>query len=165
MPETEIAGQNQPAHLLIVDDEEMVLTSLRSLLAIETPYQVVCYTDPQKALNHVRNDSVDLVIADYLMPNMDGIEFLARVREVNPEAPRVLLTGYADKESAVKAINQVGLFHYLEKPWDNDQLLLIIRNGLEKRFLLKELREKVSELGEAHTDLKEIETKLLRAFV
>ena len=157
--------RNEPAHLLLVDDDEIVLTSIRSLLTIETDYHIDCYMDPHQALDQVRQNSVDLVIADYLMPNMDGIEFLAQVRNLRPDATRVLLTGYADKESAVKAINHVGLFCYLEKPWNNDQLLLIIRNGLEKRFLLKELQEKVSELGEAHSDLKEVQKKLLRAFI
>lgn len=157
--------RNEAARLLIVDDEEMVLTSVRSLLKIETDYQVTCYTDPQQALEQVRQDSVDLVIADYLMPHMNGIEFLAQVKSLHPEATRILLTGYADKESAIKAINDVGLFHYIEKPWDNNQLLLLIRNGLEKRFLVKQLREKISELGEAHSGLKEVQKRLLRAFI
>ena len=165
MPVMETQDMNEPAHLLIVDDEEMVLTSIRSLLKIETDYQVACYTDPQQALEQVRQHSVDLVIADYLMPNMDGIEFLAQVRDLRPDATRILLTGYADKESAIKAINDVGLFHYIEKPWDNNQLLLLIRNGLEKRFLVKQLREKISELGEAHSGLKEVQKRLLRAFI
>jgi response regulator RpfG family c-di-GMP phosphodiesterase len=71
----------------------------------------------------------------------------------------------ADKESAVKAINDVGLFHYIEKPWDNADLLLVIRNGLERRFLLQQLREKGSELDEAHDGLKDAQKRLLKAFV
>ncbi len=96
---------------------------------------------------------------------MEGIEFLTQVRALQPEATRILLTGYADKESAIRAINQVGLFQYIEKPWVNNQLLLIIRNGLEKRFLVKLLREKISELDEAHSGLKEVQKKLLQAFI
>ena len=100
-----------------------------------------------------------------MMPHMDGIELLAQIKALQPEATRILLTGYADKESAIRAINQVGLFQYLEKPWDNDQLLLAIRNGLEKRFLIKRLRETISELDEAHGGLKEVQKKLLEAFI
>ena len=68
---------------------------------------------------------------------------LAKVREIKPEIPRIILTGYADKENAIKAINEVGLFQYIEKPWDNDDLKIIIRNGIEKKQLLKKLQEKM----------------------
>ena len=155
----------EQARLLIVDDEEMVLSSIRTFLKLEESYQVECFTDPARALEHARKNSADLIIADYMMPHMDGIELLAQIKALQPEATRILLTGYADKESAIRAINQVGLFQYLEKPWDNDQLLLAIRNGLEKRFLVKRLRETISELGEAHSGLKEVQKKLLEAFI
>ncbi len=155
----------EQARLLIVDDEEMVLSSIRMFLKLEESYQVECFTDPAQALEHARKNSLDLIIADYMMPHMDGIELLAQIKPLQPEATRILLTGYADKESAIRAINQVGLFQYLEKPWDNDQLLLAIRNGLEKRFLIKRLRETISELDEAHGGLKEVQKKLLEAFI
>jgi serine phosphatase RsbU (regulator of sigma subunit) len=89
---------------------------------------------------------VDLVISDFLMPQMNGIEFLKEVKALQPEAIRVLLTGYADKENAIRAINDVGLYHYLEKPWDNEALLSIVRNGLKEKSLRKTLAEKVKEL-------------------
>ena len=62
--------------------------------------------------------------------NTQGVEFLLKVKELQPEAIRILLTAYADKENAIRAINEVGLYQYVEKPWDNDALLLLIRNGL-----------------------------------
>ena len=123
--------------ILLVDDEEMVVTSIKSFLTLETDYTVVAFTSPREALEYVRKNKVDLVISDYLMPDMDGIEFLGNVKKIQPEATRVLLTGYADKENAIKAINDVGLYQYIEKPWENDELRLIIRNGLEKTILLK----------------------------
>ena len=158
----QLTGQSR---LLLVDDEEMILASLRSLLAIEDNYHIDSYTEPHQALDHARQNNLDLVIADYLMPAMHGIDFLAQLKAFQPEATRILLTGYADKDSAVKAINQVGLFQYVEKPWVNNQLLMIIRNGLERRFLLKRLREKISDLDEAHDGLKKVQKKLLQAFI
>jgi serine phosphatase RsbU (regulator of sigma subunit) len=77
---------------------------------------------------------------------MNGIEFLKEVKKLQPETVRVLLTGYADKENAIKAINDVGLYHYLEKPWDNEALLSIVRNGLKEKSLRRTLAEKVKEL-------------------
>jgi len=104
------------------------------------------------------------VISDYLMPQMDGITFLGKVKAVQPDVPRIILTGYSDKENAIKAINEVGLFQYVEKPWDNDRLHLIIRNGLEKQQLIKELRTKIDAIDKAHSDLQGIQTEILKAF-
>src|SRR5262245_33578804 len=122
------------ATILLVDDEEMILNSLKSFFAIDGSYNLLTYTSPLQALHDLEHNHIhmDLVVSDYLMPEMDGITFLARVKEKFPLVPRILLTGYADKENAIKAINNVGLYQYIEKPWDNDALRLVIRNGLEK---------------------------------
>jgi DNA-binding NtrC family response regulator len=157
-------SQADPITILLVDDEEMVLTSIRSFLAIETDYKVLTYTSPVKALQEIDHRSIDLVISDYLMPEMDGISFLAKVKEKIPQAPRILLTGYADKENAIKAINDVGLYQYIEKPWNNDDLKLIIRNGLEKTILLKRLEEKIREVERAQQELGEVQKQILRVF-
>jgi len=150
--------------ILLVDDEEMVLTSIKSFFAIETDYRLATYTSPVKALEEVEQCHFDLVISDYLMPEMDGITFLAKVKEKRPLIPRILLTGYADKENAIKAINNVGLYQYIEKPWDNEDLRLVIRNGLEKTVLLKQLEEKIREVERAQRDLSEVQKDILRVF-
>jgi serine phosphatase RsbU (regulator of sigma subunit) len=77
---------------------------------------------------------------------MNGIDLLKEARKLQPDSFRILLTGYADKENAIKAINEVGLYHYLEKPWDNDALLNIVRNALKEKGLRKKLGEKIREL-------------------
>ena len=121
--------------ILLVDDEEMVLHSIKSFFAIESDYNLVTYTSPLKALEELGRDGrPDLVISDYLMPEMDGITFLAKVKDKLPMVPRIILTGYADKENAIKAINNVGLYQYIEKPWDNDDLRLVIQMASRRRF-------------------------------
>jgi serine phosphatase RsbU (regulator of sigma subunit) len=132
--------------ILIVDDEELVLSSLRWMLTLQTDYEVIEANDPRRALEQVKGTSVDVVISDFLMPQMNGIEFLKGVRRLQPEAVRILLTGYGDKENAIRAINEVGLYHYLEKPWDNEALLMVIRNALEEKSLRRQLSEKVADL-------------------
>ncbi len=159
-----MADSKQKEIVIIVDDEEMVLTSLESFLTLETDWDVRTFTDPQEALEHIRSTNVDMVISDYLMPDMDGITFLGKVRNLKPEVPRIILTGYSDKENAIKAINEVGLFQYVEKPWDNDRLRIIIRNGLEKQQLLKSLREKIDQINKAQSDLQGIQQDILKAF-
>ena len=99
------------------------------------------------------------------MPKMTGLQLLARPKELQPEAARVLLTEHADKQSAIQAINDVGLFQYLEKPWDNAQLLLVIKSAIERTSLFRTLRSKITELDEAHSNLKDVQARLLRAFL
>ena len=120
----------ETATLLIVDDEEMVLTSLSAFLMLETDYDVETFTSANEAVAFAQSNHFDLVISDYLMPEMDGITLLGKLKEIIPESPRILLTGYADKENAIKGINEVGLFQYIEKPWDNEQLLMTLTKRL-----------------------------------
>ena len=150
--------------VIVVDDEEMVLTSINSFLALETDYDVVTFTNPEDALEHLRQNDAHLVISDYFMPQMDGITFLGKVRDLRPETTRIILTGYSDKENAIKAINEVGLFQYIEKPWDNEHLRLVLRNGLEKQQLLRTLQQKVEEINRAYSDLQGIQQEILKAF-
>lgn len=155
---------SQPA-ILIVDDEEIVTTSLRNLFRLRTEYRCVECNTPEEALARAEKEAFDLVITDYMMPSMDGISFLARFKSLQPQAMRILLTGYADKESAIRAINEVGLYQYVEKPWDNDALLLLVRNALEKSALLKTLEQKIAELHAAHASLKDFQNELIKTFI
>ena len=151
--------------ILVVDDEEMVLVSIKSFLMLETDYDVITANSPPEGLEVVNHRIIDLVISDYLMPEMDGISFLAQVKNLQPHTIRILLTGYADKENAIKAINEVGLYQYIEKPWQNADLAIVIRNGLEKRFLLERLAQKIREVKAAQENLQEIQDQIIKAFM
>lgn len=152
------------ATVMIVDDEEMVARSLQSFLELETPYRVLPFLSAPRALEALESEPVHVVVADFMMPEMDGISFLKGVRERKPEATRILLTGYADKENAIRAINEVGLYHYLEKPWDNDLLRLVIRNGVERSSLFDELSSRVEALEAANSELEGFRERLVKAF-
>lgn len=158
------SAAGQPS-VLLVDDEDMVITSIRAFLQLETEYSIHGYTNPAEAVKHLETNPVDVVVSDYLMPRMTGLQLLAKAKEYQPEAARVLLTGHADKQSAIQAINDVGLYQYLEKPWDNSQLLLVINSAIERTQLLRRLRDKVNELDAAHSNLKDVQSRLLRAFL
>lgn len=143
--------RNGRASVLLVDDEEMVITSIRAFLALEADFDLHGFTDPEAAAEHMKTRPFDVVVSDYLMPRMNGIQLLRRARETAPEASRILLTGHSDKQSAIDAINDVALFQYIEKPWDNQQLLLAIQGGVERTRLLRELEG--------------VQRRLLRAFL
>lgn len=145
--------------ILIVDDEDMVLSSLRGVFALQTDYDVIEANTPNAAIDAVERRPIDVVISDFLMPDMNGIELLKEIKKRQPESVRLLLTGYADKENAIKAINEVGLYHYLEKPWDNDALLNIVRNALEEKTLRSQLGTKVKELNQLLGQHGELEAK------
>jgi DNA-binding NtrC family response regulator len=151
--------------IVIVDDEEMVLISLDSFLNLETTYNVMTFTSAKAALDFIKDNDFDLVVSDYLMPEMDGISFLAEVKKIRPEVPRIILTGYADKENAIKAINDVGLYQYIEKPWSNDDLLIILRNGLEKKKLMNKLQEKIEQINMAYGELEGLHREIVKTFV
>jgi len=155
---------NKPT-IMIVDDEEMVITSVKAFLQLETDYEIRGFTDPEEAATFAQSNPVDVAVSDYLMPKMNGIQLLAKVKQAQPEASRVLLTGHADKQSAIQAINQVALFQYLEKPWDNAQLLLVVQSGAERARLFRDLKEKVEALDTANSSLKTVQRRLIQAFL
>ncbi|MNF39126.1 Hydrogenase transcriptional regulatory protein hupR1 [compost metagenome] len=117
------------ASVLLVDDEENILSSLRRVLRGE-PYSVQIASGGEQALEILRSQPVDLVISDARMPGMDGATLLAEVQKHWPETMRILLTGYADIGTTIRAINQGQIYRYISKPWDDDELRLTIRQAL-----------------------------------
>ncbi len=151
---------DKPATILVVDDEPAVVQSISALLELETAHKVLTETSPQRAIQLAKVNRIDLVISDFLMPDIDGIRLLLEVRRLYPESTLILLTGYADKENAIRAINEVGIFHYMEKPWDNDDLLTIIRIGLDKRLQLHRMHERARELEARVQQLQQLNSEL-----
>jgi serine phosphatase RsbU (regulator of sigma subunit) len=141
---TEMHGRNPV--ILLVDDEPMVTQALALFLELESDYEVVTCASGQEALDRMSEGPVDLVVSDFLMPGMNGLELLAEVAKRDPEIPRLMLTGYADKENAIRAINEVGLFQYLEKPLENEQFLLALKNALAHKGVRAALHDKIQEL-------------------
>ena len=130
----------QNAKILIVDDDELGTKPLKLLLKTQTEYEVEVFNSAKFALEFLKDNDVDLIISDFVMPEMNGIEFLTEVKKLKPSVTTMLLTGYADKENAIKAINEVGIYKYLEKPYHPDELLLNIKNGVERSRLVETVR-------------------------
>jgi DNA-binding NtrC family response regulator len=138
---------NDVIEVVAVDDDVLVTRALGYLFAGEPDFAVHLFNDAAAALEYLDANPVHVVVADYLMPGMDGLQFLTRVRERHPESSRIVLTGYADKDAAIRAINEVGLYHFLEKPWRNEELLLVLRHAGERAQLLAELARRTEDMA------------------
>jgi len=140
--------------ILIVDDETSVLNTLKRLFR-NKPYDIIVATSGHDGLDLLVEQPVDLIISDMRMPEMDGAEFLSLAKKSSPLTERILLTGYSDMESTVKAINDGGIFGYVSKPWNVDQLLTLVENALDqthknklKNRTLKRFKRENDALGE-----------------
>lgn len=146
--------------IVVVDDEKIVTSAFSTLLKVEGFSDAHFFNNPKDAVEFLKKNTPDLIISDFLMPEMNGLEFLSEVNKLYPEVSKILLTGYADKENAIKAINEIGLYRYIEKPWNNDDLIINIKNGIERSYLLSQLRQKISELEIAKKELEKYSQNL-----
>ena len=151
---------DETGKILIVDDEPMVTKTLSMLLGLEGFSSVETFNNPQDALLWLKENDVNLIISDFIMPQMNGIDFLNEAKKLTNQTSLVLLTGYADKENAIRAINETGIFKYIEKPWDNTNLIISIKNALEQSRLKRELNKKVIELEKANKKLEKYSKNL-----
>jgi DNA-binding NtrC family response regulator len=162
MADTQLTeDQIADARILIVDDDELVTGSLSSFFALELDVDPIIFNQSRKAAEHIEKNELDLIITDFLMPEMNGIELLRVAREHQPHVPRVLLTGYADKENAIKAINEVGVFQYIEKPWENDRLKRVVVNALTRLQAVRDLSTSEIDLAELDNDFVVLREALL----
>ncbi len=139
--------------VLCVDDEPNILNSLQRLFYRE-PLEVLMATSGEEGLQKMETTEVALVISDYKMPGMSGAEFLALVREKYPGTIRILLTGFADREVAIEVINKGAVYRLLTKPFDNEEILLTVRQALvqyeESASLNQELKRRTEERTKQH---------------
>lgn len=144
--------------ILIVDDEPIITNTLSKLISTFLKCKVLVSNNPKGALKmkDLIYGEVDMIISDFLMPEMNGLEFLMNAKQLCPEAIMIILTGYADKENAIKSVNEVGIYYYLEKPWNNQEIIKIIENGLEKIDLNDKLKRKMIELEAANNELSRL---------
>lgn len=139
--------------ILYVDDDKLLTSTFSTLMKVEGFQDIIVYNNPVEAVEYLKTETPDLIISDFLMPEMNGLEFLREAKKLHPEISMILLTAYADKENAIKTINEIGVYKYIEKPWDNDDLIMNIKNGIERSHLLADLREKIYELEQAKLKL------------
>jgi response regulator RpfG family c-di-GMP phosphodiesterase len=145
--------------LLFVDDEVSILSSLRRLFRPHG-YRILTAGGGAEGLALLEKEAVELVISDMRMPEMDGAQFLEQVRNRWPEVIRILLTGYADIASTIAAINRGEIYRYIAKPWDDNEIVLTVRDALERKRLEQENARLDSLTKQQNEELKALNASL-----
>lgn len=124
-------------HLLLVDDEPNILKALSRLLK---DYHISTAGSSEEALSLAEQRQFDLVITDYKMPGINGVDFLILFKRLQPDAVRIVLSGFADLDGVQHAINDAEVFRFINKPWSNLEITNVVKNGLAHRRMLLENR-------------------------
>ncbi len=136
---------NNKITILYVDDEMNNLISFKAVFRIK--YNVLTAISGEEAKKTLKNNTVDIIITDQRMPNMTGVEFLESILDEYPDPIRILLTGYADMNAVIDAVNKGKIFHYLTKPWNEEELDMTITRAYDvykSRMEEKEMTQKLS---------------------
>ncbi|GBD95316.1 MAG TPA: response regulator [Nitrospirae bacterium] len=149
--------------ILCVDDEKSVLKSLERLF-LDSDYEIITAISGDEGLETLKNtEPIQLVVSDYRMPGMNGVDFLKEVCKLRPGTVRIVLSGYADTAAIVEAINEGQIYKFIPKPWNDDELKVTISKALEHYFtnqkniqLTKELEAKNMELQEINNNLEKL---------
>ena len=126
------------ADILIIDDEKAIRKALTEILSSEG-YKIEEAADGEEGLKKFKERSYDVVLCDIKMPKLDGIEFLQKARESNPDVPVIMISGHGNIETAVDAVKK-GAFDYISKPPDLNRMLITIRNAMDRRSLVTETK-------------------------
>jgi len=129
--------------VLFVDDEPMILRSIERVF-LNSPHRIMTTGDAEQALEIVKKEPVSVVVSDQRMPKMQGIELLEKVKEISPPTVKILLTGYADLATAVRAINSGEVFRFIQKPWEDAELAELVESACS-RFALQRSLEGADE--------------------
>jgi len=142
----------QPYGVLVVDDEEAIVESIA--MTLEDDYRVFTALSGKQGLEILEREDIALVIVDQVMPDMSGVEFLEKVVERRPQTVRMMLTGYADITSIVRAINDGRIYRYIQKPWEPESLRIDVRRALEAHALSAENVSLAAALADANERLR-----------
>ena len=152
---------SEPFKILFVDDEANVLKSLRRLFLDEEDYDILTASSGREGLEIIEeNQDILVIVSDYRMPEMTGVEFLAEATQLLPHSIRIVLSGYADTAAVVEAINIGHIYKFIPKPWDDDQLRIDIHNAVETVLLDKKNHQLSHELEQRNEELKTLNAGL-----
>jgi len=148
-----------PSRILFVDDEANILSSLKRLFR-PLGYHIFTAESGAQGLEIMHSETVDLVISDMRMPEMNGAQFLEKVREKWPNTVRILLTGYAEMGATIEAINKGQIYRYVSKPWEDNDITLIVKHALHQKMLERETQRLEELTRKQNEELKNMNALL-----
>ncbi|MBL8921622.1 MAG: response regulator [Myxococcaceae bacterium] len=151
--------QSRQGRLLLVDDEENILRSLKRVLR-QSDWLVETAHDAESALEVLSTFKPEVVLSDFRMPGMNGVELLTRVKTLSPLTQRIMLTGQADQQAIEEAINRSEVFRFISKPWNDAQLVLTVRSAFEQHALLAENERLFTLTQNQNHELRELNAEL-----
>ncbi|MEA2109574.1 MAG: response regulator [Pseudomonadota bacterium] len=143
--------------VLLVDDEAKVLQAVKRIFSRSQLVELLTVADPFAAMKMVAEEEIVLVISDQQMPGMTGLEFLAWVNANHPGIVKIIMTGDTDIQTAVQAINDIGVYKFIRKPWNNDDLYWTVVRALEMARMQRKNQEMQAELNEKDRCLERYE--------
>lgn len=146
------------SRILLVDDEANVLSALKRAL-FDEPLEIVSATSAEDALEIMKEQNFKVVISDERMLGMQGSEFLSQVRASYPDSIRMMLTGHATLEAAMKAVNEGEIYRFFSKPWNDRDLIFAIRSAIEKFDLESENRRLLATVKQQSLEIKVLEKR------
>ncbi|MCX5827872.1 MAG: ATP-binding protein [Deltaproteobacteria bacterium] len=150
----------EPVRILFVDDEPSLLNIMERLFLFED-YEILTATSGEEGLRKFEESSpIHIVISDYRMPEMSGVEFLEEVYKKWPDTVRMILSGYADLDAVILAINRGHIYKFISKPWNNDEMKVTVATALERYFLRKRNQELTESLLQKNEELRQFNEKL-----
>jgi len=152
-------AQEAQATLLFVDDEANILSALKRLFH-PSGYRILTAESGKAGLDILEREKVDLIISDMRMPEMSGAQFLEQARARWPDSVRILLTGYADITSTIDAINKGRIYRYISKPWEDHDMILLVRQALERKELEQEKKRLDALTQRQNEELKQLNSSL-----
>lgn len=156
---TQAPGGESPPYILVVDDEVPILNSLSRLLR-SRGFKVCVANSGEEGLAVLEREAIDAVVSDMRMPGMSGAEFLEAVFIRWPTVKRILLTGYADVESTIAAVNKGKIWRYISKPWDDEDLILTLQQATAHRNLMNENARLLTLIREQNEKLRQLNATL-----
>ncbi len=145
--------------ILIVDDEQAILDSLYRFCK-RRKWNAFKANGGQEALEVLKTETIDIIISDMRMPEMDGARFLEKAKDLSPKSVRILLTGYADMDAVIHAVNNAKIYNYLNKPWDDQMLESVINSAIDFKEKEDERLHLIDEVDKKNKELKAINGSL-----